>query len=419
MSNGAGTFGAAGEASAHEHYHERLRRLADPVALMDVLEAQERGPSAGAATGIQPGPRDRWTRVYGRFLPFRAPYAVLVFERRDVPQSIVTVELFDAAPMESERQPATTLRRSDDYGWLRTTMFPHDRQLPTLGEALTVDGDLTVVRYRPGRRCTFRVTDRRGTRFGKVFRDESGLGIHDAGTALDRACRRGVLGFAVAPPMAWDAARRVLWQGVVPGAPLLDRLSTDGAERLACQMGAALGTLAVSTIQPTVRFDAAVQCARTHAYARELGTRVPALATEATSLGEGLSAIHRRRAGRVCPIHGAPHVNQWLADGDRLALVDFDRFSAGNPELDVATFLGELDFEEDLATPVPVIARAFVDGYQQTAGPLDTVLLAAYRAHKRLAKALRSARALRPDGGERARRHLALAQAALAEAEAA
>ncbi len=45
---------------------------------------------------------------------------------------------------------------------------------------------------------------------------------------------------------------------------------------------------------------------------------------------------------------------------------------------------------------------------------LEPSLLAAYRAHKRLAKALRTARALRPDGDERAERHLARAAECLA-----
>lgn len=99
--------------------------------------------------------------------------------------------------------------------------------------------------------------------------------------------------------------------------------------------------------------------------------------------------------------------------GDRLGLVDFDRLSAGDPELDVATFLGELDFEDGLACPVVRLAESFVAGYEASAGGLDCRLLSAYRAHKRLAKALRSARALRADGDTRATRHFRTAHAAL------
>lgn len=392
--------------ASHEHYREQLIRLARPASLLPLLDAWA---SADASAALPED--DAWRRVYGRFHPFDAPYATLVFEYTGRPQTFVTVELFDDRP---ETTDADT-HAVTGLGFARLRGFPADDGLPTLRRVLAAAGDAAVVRYRPGRRCTFRVADDRGVRFAKVFGDDTGGPIHDAGVALAAAAARGELAFAVAPPIAWDSDARVLWQGAVAGEPLLERLSTRDAEPLAKQMGAALGTLTTASVFPVARFDAAVQCRRTHQYARELGTRIPALAVEATSLGEGLDAIHRERPGRVCPIHGAPHVNQWLADADRLALVDFDRFSAGNPELDVATLLGELDFEEDLATPVARIARAFVRGYETTAGALDPLLLRAYRAHKRLAKALRSARALRPDGAERASRHLALAKAALGD----
>lgn len=397
----------------HARYRDALTLLANRIALQTTLAAW---------SGI-----DGWRRIYGRFMPTLAargndsgaPYALLVFENGDPVgsalrsasrQMFLTVEISER-PLSAA---ASAVMPAPALGWLRVTAFPNDDRLPTLPAALDVEGEVTVVRYRPGRRCTFRVTDRHHTRFGKVFNDDSGRAIHEMGVALDAASRRGQIGCAVAPPLSWDAERRVLWQGLVTGAPLLDRLSEPGSLDLARRMGVALGTIAVAPLAPATTFDAAVQIARSRSYVRELGMRVPALAADATALGEGLAVIHRQRPGRACPIHGAPHVNQWLLDGDRLALVDFDRCAMGNPELDVATFLGELDFEEELTTPVASVATAFIDGYESTAGRLDSTLLAAYRAHKRLAKALRSARALRPDGDARARVHLASAVAALA-----
>lgn len=383
--------------SAHDVYADRLRALQPPDALLDVV-----GQSLGGG----------WRRTYGRFLPYEPRYATLVFERTAPSQALVTVDVF-----EGDRPDAGgTCVRVPALGWLRLTSFPADDRLPTLPEALQAAramGDTSVVRYRPGRRCTLRAGDSADVRYGKVFPDAAGRIVHEVGVTLAAACREGALGFHVAAPLTWDAARRVLWQAGVPGTPLLDRLSTSDAADLAGRMGAALGTLHASNVPAPVRFDAAAQCARSAAYARELADRVPALARETTALREALDAVHHQRPGRVRPIHGAPHVNQWLEDGDRLALVDFDRLSLGDPELDVATFLGELDFEEELATPVQTIAAAFVAGCERTGGTLDPALLRAYRAHKRLAKALRSARALRADGATRARRHLASAWAAL------
>jgi len=368
-----------------------------------------------------------WRRVYGRFLPWEAPYARLVYEggpsddalaaaRWCVPdaaprQIFAVVDLFESRPDGDEQTVCLP-----EVGWARFTGPADDAALTTLPSVLALDPDVEIVRYRPERRCTFRTRGAQ-VRYGKVFPDTAGAQLHEDAQGLYRASARGELGFSVAEPVAWDAERRVLWQRAVSGEPLLERLSGPGAAALAGRMGEAAGTLVASTVVPAARFDAPVQCARSRSYARELGVRVPALAKEAAGLGEDLDALHRQRPGRARPIHGAPHVNQWLLHGDRLALVDFDRMSIGNPELDVATFLGELDFEEELTTPVETIARSFIDGYERTAGPLDPALLAAYRAHKRLAKALRSARALRPDGALRAIRHFATARAAWAAIE--
>ena len=76
--------------------------------------------------------------------------------------------------------------------------------------------------------------------------------------------------------------------------------------------------------------------------------------------------------------------------------------------------MAELDFEDRTAVAVDELNGAFLSGYEDVAGALDPALLRAYRAHKRLAKALRTARALRPDGDERAGRHLARAAECLA-----
>jgi hypothetical protein len=66
-----------------------------------------------------------------------------------------------------------------------------------------------------------------------------------------------------------------------------------------------------------------------------------------------------------------------------------------------------MDFER--GTAVEAVKTAFLVGYEEVAGPMDGDVLSAYRSHKRLAKALRSARALRADGDARAERHLVLA----------
>ena len=85
----------------------------------------------------------------------------------------------------------------------------------------------------------------------------------------------------------------------------------------------------------------------------------------------------------------------------------------GEPELDVATFLAEMDFEDGAQVPVAAINGAFQAGYEAVAGPLNPQLLNAYRAHKRLSKALRNAYAVRSDNDLRVERALEQALAAV------
>jgi len=113
-------------------------------------------------------------------------------------------------------------------------------------------------------------------------------------------------------------------------------------------------------------------------------------------------------------------MHQWLIDrAGRLGLVDFDRYALGEPELDLATFLVELETESPRAVPMAELEEAVVAGFRAAGGTVDPGRLALYTAHKRLAKVARTAAALRPDAEDRARAHLdrlAPALAALAPA---
>jgi aminoglycoside phosphotransferase (APT) family kinase protein len=107
------------------------------------------------------------------------------------------------------------------------------------------------------------------------------------------------------------------------------------------------------------------------------------------------------------PVHGAPHMHQWLVDdAGRLGLVDFDRYALGEPELDVATFLVELETESPRAVGMAELEAATAAGFRAAGGRLDPDRMTLWTAHKRLAKVARTAAALRPDAEARALAHL-------------
>jgi Ser/Thr protein kinase RdoA (MazF antagonist) len=136
---------------------------------------------------------------------------------------------------------------------------------------------------------------------------------------------------------------------------------------------------------------------------------LPELADDLGRILETFATRHASlSADRLVPVHGAPHMHQWLldSDGDRLGLIDFDRFAHGEVELDIATLLVELDYEELLSETPEAIERAVIAGFEDCGVVIDRARLRLYSAHKRMSKVTREAWALRTDGERRARRHL-------------
>ena len=70
------------------------------------------------------------------------------------------------------------------------------------------------------------------------------------------------------------------------------------------------------------------------------------LSKSVDTLLDKLRQVHAAGQNRYRPIHGDLAAGQWVFDGSRLGLIDFDDFASGDSELDVATFLAELEFED-------------------------------------------------------------------------
>lgn len=382
-----------------ERYAEQLTWLAaEPSALTAHIN------EFGAARGWWLGDRS-WQRRSVRFDPDRAPYCALLFESADAPQAFCHVQLYEAVPP----QPVCAHERAGllplaPLGWLLLTAFPYDSGLPGLPASLRQLQDARVVRYRPGVRCTLRGTDSNGeAAFAKVFSGAQGAVVHAASEALWVAETRGDLDFRVAPPRRFDHAACTLWQGVVPGVPAKELLLGEQGVALAGKLGGALASVRTVTFDAPVEYDAAWQLERTARYAREINRRAPRLAACVDQLMASLQRQHAQLTPRARKsIHGAPHPQQWLIDAERPALVDFDRCGVGDAELDVATFVAEVDFERSAARPTDEINAAFVAGFEMAAGALDGARLALYRTHKHVAKALRLVRGVRVDAPARA-----------------
>ncbi len=356
-----------------------------------------------------------WKRCYGRFDPDCEPYMTMLLQQSDCSLHMGLIEVFKVKP---QQQPGTVRYYDKQLGWLRGRRFPDDPKLKHLPSVLETGQDIEVLRYRPYKRCTFSLNSKSivDKVFGKQFADNRGAQIFAESHRLWNAASEGRLSFKVARPIRWDIRTQTLWQHAIAGEPLVKQLfSADGAA-IAERIGMAAATMTNSGIQPALHFDGLAQMQRSTKYAQELGKRLPDLSEALSGLLQTLHSLHGRfTASRVKPLHGAPHAHQWLDCGDSLGLVDFDRICMGDPELDAATFIAEMDFEDRKTVPVEELNGIFLDAYQQSAGKLDLRLLQAYRSHKRLAKALKAARSLRVNGAAKARQHIDYARQALKE----
>jgi hypothetical protein len=373
--------------SAHARYRGRLVALTDSRAIDDVLRDVTEASD--------------WRRTKARFEPDEEPFATCVYESAEPPQRLVRVEVFTERA--ADRVPA------GEAGWVRVTPFPSDPKLPALPALLAGPGRWTVVRYSPFRRCTLRVEQGGRMRFAKVFADARGERVHADGVELWRAEQRGELDFSVARPEGYSPSTRAVWQATVAGEPVAHRFDVGG-EALALRIGRATASLSLARARLRTVIDADAALARAAGRCSELERRVPELAGDARDVLEKLARAHAAaRPADPRPVHGALHPSQWLDDGSRLGLVDYDSVGLGDPELDAATFLADVDVENPERVATVRVNAAFLDGYESVA-PIDHRLLRTYRAHGRLGRAAKAARALVPDGDAKAagRLHSAL-----------
>ena len=377
-------------------YRERLELLASGGIIEAHLDAW-----GAERSGSLDGP---WRRLYGKLKPQRSPWAVLVYEADGGPT--VRVRLFETTDDAGAGGLGGRLPWGD-LGRIEVTPCEEDPALKGLPAVLAALDDATVVRYRPGNRCTVRGSAGAASRYVKILADA----VDDQTEVRARwdATESGALSFVVAEPHGWDEQTRSSWYGVVPGGPLLPNLIGPRGAQVARQMGRSLGELAVAPLRPTRRDGPAQQLARTERGVARAAAAAPALADRLQRAADALVRAHEQLASRpLVPVHGATHMNQWLVDDTgRLGLVDFDRFAAGEPEFDLVTFLVEMEAESSsLMLPLRELETAFFDGFCEVGGELDDQRLSLYARHKRLARVARTASALRPDAEERAARQL-------------
>lgn len=268
-----------------------------------------------------------------------------------------------------------------------------------------------VLRYRPGKRVTVRLDRSPGE---SIILKCVSTGVRDAYERLQLLYEhRDELAFRVSQPLWVNDAGTVMAQVCLEGVTLqvgnfLQQPSLAG------QLAHATASLHRSSIEFPEHFCTADQRRRSERYCHQMALRFPDLVEDLAQVQGCLDALQQKidqsLQKAVVPIHGALHTHQWLTGNAGLALVDFDRCSMGDAELDIATFLAQWDYEAArLGEPVNCAFMANIHS-------VDRVRTAFYRAHKHLAKACKASRSIHASAQARVQRNLQRLLWVLAEA---
>ena len=274
------------------------------------------------------------------------------------------------------------------------TMHPvlADPTFDDLRLALDCYDSVHILRYRPGKRITIAAQHRQ---IGPVILKCTAAGTMATFTKQTLLwAARDELNFMVSRPIAQASNGSYFVQDRLAGEPLAFG-ERDTAVCMAQRIATAVATLHTSSIQFQESFDFRDQFKRTARYLDLIATQHSYTQQICTELATQLESVHSGvtwpRVTPLVPIHGSLHSHQWLDYQSKLGLVDFDRACMGHPELDIATFLAEWDFEKQPYSSD--VNRAFLDQYAKSSDVrLSQQAIACYRAHKHISKAYKASK---------------------------
>ena len=252
---------------------------------------------------------------------------------------------------------------------------------------------IRVIRHKPKRRFVLEydvavstaTSERKLTLIGKMRARHD---AHIAHRLLDTLWNAGFDansndGISIPEPVGVISRFNLWLQHKVPGRPLADLLSGSEGTVLARRVVDAVHKLHI----------AAVPTERRHTLADEmriLHERLPHVVQEHPGWSQRLecllAACDRLGASLPppveCGIHRDFYADQVIVDGERLYLLDFDLYCAGDPALDIGNFVGHVT-EQSLRLSGDSLAlseceQALVERYVELAGPASRHAVAVY-----------------------------------------
>jgi hypothetical protein len=229
--------------------------------------------------------------------------------------------------------------------------FPHDPGLPQLASCLDRSAAAAVVggtvaalearplKHDPARGCTMAVdvTNADGRVHELVAKTHRGDRLERTFATMSRlAAAESGAGWSFPRALGYDPARRLLWQERARGVGFWAAAASLDLERVFTAMARATAAMHAVPFAPAGRRAAAPDPRREQ---RALAARWPERARRHAALWERLGAPP---AEPEVSLHGDLHPNQFLIDGDHVALTDFDKACWGPPGEDVGCFVSHV-----------------------------------------------------------------------------
>lgn len=261
-----------------------------------------------------------------------------------------------------------------------------DSELDTLSIIFRENPNAKIVKYSPHKRCLLQIEKDGKEFFVKIYpkkflKRERGEKIHEIGEKLWQFAEEKRINFCVPKSVFWCKKTRAVWQEKFAGEQFT---ATRGGTKIAFEIGAGVAIISKLEIVPPRFFDRQEQIKDSHEFAEKIEKFAPYLNAKIDRFFN-LAENAKLPTEKLVPIHGDMHIDQWLYDGKQLALLDFEDFSLGEAERDLASFIVQIKVE------YPHLDKEFIEsflaGFRSNNFKENERLMKFYAAHKWLAKA--------------------------------
>lgn len=253
-----------------------------------------------------------------------------------------------------------------------------------------------VLKYSPGKRCLFMVRSEEGEHFVKMYpkkflRNKRGEKIHNIGQVLWDLSELRSVDFRVARPVRWDAETQTLWHQKLAGIAAIEFLKDGDKHQIVKRIGRKIAQIAGLNINPPRHFDRAEQMKDSQKNLAAVAKHFPELRFDTDEIGTEIKKLHSLiPVSEMLPSHGDMHIDQWLFDGNRLGLLDFEDFSLAEPERDLAFFIVHIEAEYGAALRMRKIEEELTSGFELFERTISRRVYLLYKAHKWLARAAKA-----------------------------